>query len=181
PGVKPGSTTETYVALTLHVDNWRWSGVPVYLRAGKDLPITVLDVVAVLRTPPQPLFVGTTGAPPPNLVRLRLQPDAGITLTLLAKQPGNADVAEPIPVAVDFRKVLGPMHAAYERIFADALAGDTAHFARFDNLEEAWRIVGPILDAATAPESYAPGSWGPDAAATLPGPDGWVELPAPAS
>ena len=181
PGVAAGSTTETYVALTLHVDNWRWSGVPVYLRAGKALPVTLLDIVAVLRTPPQPLFTGTPGAPPPNLARLRLQPDAGITFTLLAKRPGNADVAEPIPVAVDFRQVLGPVHAAYERIFADALAGDPAHFARMDNLEEAWRIVGPILDAKDTPEPYAPGSWGPDAAATLPGPRGWVELPPPAS
>jgi len=181
PGVKPGSTTETYVALTLHVDNWRWSGVPVYLRAGKALPVTLLDIVAVLRTPPQPLFTGSPGAPPPNLARLRVQPDAGITLTLLAKRPGNADAAEPIPIAVDFRQVLGPMHAAYEHIFADALAGDRAHFARFDNLEQAWRIVGPILDASSTPAPYAKGSWGPDAAATLPGPQGWVELPPPAS
>ena len=114
-------------------------------------------------------------------MRLRLQPDAGITLTLLAKRPGDADVAEPIPIAADFRQVLGPMHAAYEHIFADALAGDPAHFARFDNLEEAWRIVGPILDATTTPEPYAPGSWGPDAASTLPGPRGWVELPPPSA
>ncbi len=181
PGVAAGSTTETYVALTLHVDNWRWAGVPVYLRAAKALPVTLLDIVAVLRTPPQPLFTGTPGAPPPNLARLRLQPDAGITFTLLAKRPGNVDAAEPIPVAVDFRQVLGPVHAAYERIFADALVGDPAHFARMDNLEDAWRIVGPILDAKDTPEPYAPGSWGPDAAATLPGPRGWVALPPPAS
>jgi glucose-6-phosphate 1-dehydrogenase len=90
-------------------------------------------------------------------------------------------VAVPIPITADFRQVLGPMHAAYEHIFADALAGDPAHFARFDNLEEAWRIVGPILDAKTTPEPYAPDSWGPDAAAALPGPLGWVELPPPAS
>ena len=110
-----------------------------------------------------------------------MQPDAGITITLLAQQPGDAEVAVPIPIAADFRKVLGPMHAAYEHIFADALAGDPAHFARFDNLEEAWRIVGPILDASTTPLPYAKGTWGPDAAATLPGPGGWVELPPPAS
>ena len=181
PGVAAGSTTETYVALTLHVDNWRWMGVPVYLRAGKALPVTLLDVVAVLRTPPKPLFTGSSDAPPPNRLRLRVQPDAGITITLLARQPGDADVAVPIPIAADFRKVLGPTHAAYEHIFADALAGDPAHFARFDNLEEAWRIVGPILDASTTPLPYAKGTWGPGAAATLPGPGGWVELPPPAS
>ena len=180
PGVAAGSTTETYVALTLYVDNWRWMGVPVYLRAGKALPVTLLDIVAVLRTPPRPLFTGSSEAPSPNRLRLRLQPDAGVTITLLAKQPGDADVAVPIPIAADFRKVLGPTHAAYEHIFAAALAGDPAHFARFDNLEEAWRIVGPILDASTTPLPYAKGTWGPDAAATLPGPRGWVELPPPA-
>ena len=177
PGVAPGSTTETYVALALHVDDWRWVGVPVYLRAGKALPDTLLDVVAVLRPTPRWLFGGGDGAPEPNLVRLRLQPDAGVTLTVLVKRPGEADVAVPVPVGVDFRQVLRPMHAAYERIVADALRGDPAHFARMDNLYEAWRIVGPILDVSTPPAPYARGSWGPDDAASLPGPRGWVALP----
>jgi glucose-6-phosphate 1-dehydrogenase len=179
PGVKPGSTTETFVALTLHVDAWRWTGVPVYLRAGKALPTTLLDLVAVLRPPPKALFVGADGPVVPNLVRLRVQPDAGLTFTILAKRPGGGDVAVPIPIAVDFRHVLGPVQQAYERIFADALRGDATHFARMDNLEEAWRIVGPILDQPDPPAPYTRGSWGPAAAATLPGPQGWVELPAP--
>jgi glucose-6-phosphate 1-dehydrogenase len=179
PGVKPGSTTETYVALTLHVDDWRWAGVPVYLRAGKALPTTLLDVVAVMRTPPRTLFLAAGQEPQPDLVRLRLQPDAGVTFTILVKQPGGGDVAVPVPVAVDFQHVLGPVQAAYERIFADALRGDPAHFARMDNLEQAWRIVGPILDADTPPASYRKGTWGPDAAATLPGPQGWVDRPDP--
>jgi glucose-6-phosphate 1-dehydrogenase len=179
PGVAAGSTTETYVALTLHVDDHRWAGVPVYVRAGKALPATLLDVVVVLRRPPRELFHGPHGAPRPNAVRLRLQPDAGVTLTMLVKQPGAGTVAVPVEVAVDFGQALGPVHAAYERIFADALRGDPTHFARMDNLEQAWRIVGPVLDAATEPAPYRPGSWGPDAAATLPGPQGWVELPAP--
>ena len=180
PGVAAGSTTETYVAMTLHVENERWAGVPVHLRAGKCLPTTIIDVVAVLRTPMPALFSGHE-VPPANLVRLRLQPDAGVTLTILAKQPGTKDMAVPVPVAVDFRRVLGPMHAAYEQIFADALAGDPAHFARMDNLEEAWRVVGPVLDARSEPAAYARGSWGPTAADTLPAPEGWVELPPPAS
>jgi glucose-6-phosphate 1-dehydrogenase len=83
------------------------------------------------------------------------------------------------PVTVDFGQVLGPVQAAYERIFADALRGDPSHFARMDNLEQAWRIAGPILDARTPPDPYALGSWGPAAAATLPGAQGWVELPPP--
>lgn len=177
PGVAAGSTTETFVALTLHVEGWRWAGVPVHVRAGKALAETVLDVVAVLRKPPLALFVGTEEAQPPNRIRLRLQPDAGATFTLLAKQPGAGDVPVEVPVAVDFRQVLGPAHAAYERIFADALAGDPAHFARMDTIEQAWRIVTPILDLKTAPLKYARGSWGPESAAAIPGPDGWIPLP----
>lgn len=80
---------------------------------------------------------------------------------MLAKRPGGDDVATELPVSVDFRQMLGPMHAPYERVFADALAGNPAHFARMDNLEQAWRIVGPILDAGTKPLPYAPGTWGP--------------------
>jgi glucose-6-phosphate 1-dehydrogenase len=163
PGVAPGSTTETYVALTLHIDNWRWAGVPVRIRAGKCMPVSALEIVVELYHPPRPLFVDTAGtAPPANLIRLRLQPDAGLAFELLAKEPGGGDVATSLPVAVDFRAVLGPAHAPYERIFADALAGDPTHFARMDTLVEAWRIVGPILDPGTAPLPYAPGTWGPD-------------------
>jgi glucose-6-phosphate 1-dehydrogenase len=169
-GVAPDSTTETFVALTLHIDTWRWSGVPVHIRAGKALPRTVLDVVAVLHPPPRALFAGTAGPPPPNRIRLRLQPDASLTFALLAKQPGSGDVVTELPVSVDFRAVLGPTHAAYERIFADALVGDPAHFARMDTLEEAWRIVGPVLDPGTDPLPYVPGTWGPEQA----GPPGEV-------
>jgi glucose-6-phosphate 1-dehydrogenase len=179
PGVAAGSTTETYVALTLHVDDWRWAGVPVHIRAGKALPVTLLDLVAVLRPPPRALFTGRQGPLQVDQVRLRMQPDAGVTFTLLVKQPGSGDVPVPVPVSVDFRRVLGPVQAAYERIFADALRGDPSHFARMDNLEQAWRVVGPILDLRTPPDPYARGSWGPAAAETLPGPKGWVELPPP--
>ena len=179
PGVAPGSTTETFVALTMHVDDWRWAGVPVHLRAGKALPETVLDVVAVLRPPPRMLFPGAEGTPPPNHVRLRLQPDAGVTIALLAKRPGREDVVTELPVTADLRQVLGPAHAPYEQIFAAALAGDPAHFARMDNLEEAWRVVGRILDPRMQPLPYAPGTWGPEEAATLPDGRGWLPVPAP--
>jgi glucose-6-phosphate 1-dehydrogenase len=165
PGVAPDSTTETFVALTLYVDDWRWAGVPIYLRAGKALPTTVLDVVLVLRPPPRALF-GEDARP--NRIVVRLQPDAGITFTLLGKRPRSGDEVAELPVAVDFRTVMGPAQPAYERILADALAGDPTHFARMDTLEEAWRIVGPLLDRHSRPLPYAPGTWGPDAAATLP-------------
>jgi glucose-6-phosphate 1-dehydrogenase len=161
PGVAPGSTTETYVELTLYIDNWRWSGVPVQIRAGKAMPTSVLDLVIVLRRPPRMLFAGMEGPPPPNRIRLRLQPDPGVTFQLLAKQPGGGDVATELPVSVDFRQVLGTAQAPYERIFTDALVGDPAHFARMDNLEEAWRILAPIIGTDAKPLPYAPGTWGP--------------------
>jgi glucose-6-phosphate 1-dehydrogenase len=179
-GVAADSTTETYVAMTLHVDNWRWVGVPVHLRAGKALPVTVLDVVLVLRPPPRALFSGPGQGPPPaNRIRLRLQPDAGVTITLLAKRPGGGDVATEVPVSVDFRTTLGAAEQPYERILADALAGDPTHFARMDNLEQAWRIVGPALDPATKPHPYSVGSWGPPAADKLPGETSWQPVPDP--
>lgn len=180
-GVAAGSTTETYVAMTVYVDNWRWVGVPVFLRAGKALPLTVLDVVLVLRAPPCALFVGPgQEPPPPNRIRLRMQPDAGVTLALLAKRPGGGDIPTELPVSVNFRTVLGPVHAPYERILADALAGDPTHFARMDNLEEAWRVVGPVLTMNSAPLAYAKGSWGPSAADKMPREHGWQTLPDPA-
>jgi glucose-6-phosphate 1-dehydrogenase len=179
PGVAADSTTETYVALTLHVDNWRWVGVPVYLRAGKALPVTLLDVVVMLRPPPRALFAGPGQGPAPDRIRLRLGPDAGVTFTLLAKRPGGGDVATEIAMSADFRTVLGRAEAPYVRILADAVAGDPTHFARLDNLEEAWRIVGPALDRGTEPLPYAKGSWGPSAADAMPGECGWQSLPDP--
>jgi glucose-6-phosphate 1-dehydrogenase len=180
PGVAADSTTETFVALTMHVDNWRWVGVPVYLRAGKELPVTLLDVVLVLQPPPRNLFSRPGQGPlPPNRIRLRMEPDAGVTLALLAKRPGGDDVATEIPVSVDFRTVLGAAERPYARILADALDGDPTHFARMDNLEEAWRIVGPALDMNTTPLPYPKGSWGPAAADTMPGERGWQPLPDP--
>jgi glucose-6-phosphate 1-dehydrogenase len=134
----------------------------VHIRAGKALAETLLDIVVTFRPPPRRLFHGEGGRTlAPNRIRLCLQPDAGVTFFLLAKQPGGGDIATELPMGVDFRQALGPVHEAYERIFADALAGDPTHFARMDSLEEAWRIVEPILDPGTAPLPYAPGTWGP--------------------
>ncbi|MGD9527311.1 MAG: glucose-6-phosphate dehydrogenase, partial [Pseudonocardia sp.] len=157
PGVAAGSTTETYVAATFHVDDWRWAGVPVHLRAGKALPVTLLDIVAVLRPTPRNLF----GAESPNRIRLRLQSGAGVTFTMLAKRLGSGDRTVEIPVAAEFRSVLGRPEEAYERIFADALAGDPTHFARMVTIVVAWRSVAPILDVRSAPAPYRRGTWGP--------------------
>jgi glucose-6-phosphate 1-dehydrogenase len=180
PGVASDSKTETFVALTLHIDTWRWSGVPIHVRAGKALPDSLLDIIVVLRSPPRALFHAPGDqAPPPNRIRLRLQPNPGVTFALLAKQPGGGTVATEIPVSVDFRTVLGPMHAPYERIFADALAGNSAHFARIDNLEECWRIVGQIIDVDAEPLPYSKGTWGPAEADQILGGAQWQSVPDP--
>ncbi|GAB3686703.1 glucose-6-phosphate dehydrogenase [Actinocorallia lasiicapitis] len=171
PGVRPGSTTETYVAMTTWIDNWRWAGVPFYIRSGKALPTTDLEVVAELAKPPVALFDGELE---PNLIRFRIQPDAGVTFDLLAKEPG-ANSARRVPISVDFTKILGPMEAAYQRVLADAISGDPRRFVRFDLAEESWRIVEPVLDLPEAPLPYTPGTWGPkDGAELLPG--GWHEI-----
>jgi glucose-6-phosphate 1-dehydrogenase len=116
------------------------------------MPVTLLDVVLVLQPPPRDLFRGPDQRPQsPNRIQLRLQPDAGVTFTLLAKRPGSGDLATEVPVSVDFRTALGPTQEPYERILSDALAGDPAHFARMDNVEEAWRIVDPALNASRNP------------------------------
>ncbi|ROO90575.1 glucose-6-phosphate 1-dehydrogenase [Actinocorallia herbida] len=167
-GVQEGSTTETYVAMRLFIDNWRWAGVPFYLRSGKALPETDLEVVAELAAPPVHLFDGDLQ---PNLIRFRIQPDAGITLDVLAKEPG-ADSTRRIPLHVDFTKALGPMEAAYQRILTDAVTGDPRRFVRFDLAEESWRIVQPLLDDPSQPLPYAKGTWGPEAGSALV-PDGW--------
>ncbi|MGW6502145.1 glucose-6-phosphate dehydrogenase [Nonomuraea angiospora] len=173
-GVRPDSTTETFVALRAYIDNWRWAGVPWCIRSGKGLPTTDLEIVAELRKPPVTMFHGGDAPPGPNLIRFRLQPDAGVTFDLLAKEPGKQHT-RPVPVSVDFTKVLGPMEAAYERVLADAVSGDPRRFARFDLVEESWRIVRRVLDLSERPLPYERGSWGPEAAAKI-APGGWHEI-----
>jgi glucose-6-phosphate 1-dehydrogenase len=161
-GVRPGSTTETYAAMRLFIDNWRWADVPFVIRAGKCLPVTALDVIVELHRPPAMLFASADAdRPQPNLIRLRIQPNAGLTLHLLAKQPGAAELTREIPVSVDFSQALGSMQEAYEHVLAGAVEGDPRHFASEDTLEQAWRIVAPLLDRNDTPARYQPGSWGP--------------------
>ncbi|RSN06699.1 glucose-6-phosphate dehydrogenase [Nonomuraea sp. WAC 01424] len=173
-GVRPGSTTETFVAMRLYIDSWRWAGVPWCIRSGKALPTTDLEIVAELRRPPVTMFRGGDAPPGPNLIRFRLQPDAGVTFDVLAKEPGRQRTI-PVPVSVDFTKVLGPMEAAYERILTDAVTGDPRRFARFDLVEESWRIVGRLLDLPDRPLPYEKGTWGPEPAEKI-APGGWHEI-----
>jgi glucose-6-phosphate 1-dehydrogenase len=177
PGVAPGSTTETYVALSFAIDSWRWAGVPFYVRAGKALATTALEATVELHPPPRMLFAGEQGrVPDPNLLRFRLGVNDGVSLTVQAKSPGRLDITHPLELAVDFAAALGHRQEAYERLLEDALDGDPRRFAREDMVEEAWRIVEPALAGSGGTVyPYPRGSWGPVEADKLV-PDGhWHE------
>jgi glucose-6-phosphate 1-dehydrogenase len=161
-GVAAGSTTETYAALRLDIESWRWAGVPFYVRAGKGLAANAVEAVIEFKQPPRLLFTPGDGcSPQPNLLRFRLGSDDGVTMTVQVKQPGDTTVTCPIDLGIDFESVLGQRQDAYERLLRDALEGDARRFARVDSVEEAWRIVEPVLRDAGPVHVYEPGSWGP--------------------
>jgi len=160
-GVATGSTTETFVAAKFYVENWRWHNVPITIRAGKDMATTSLEVVVELRKPPVMLFADADGQPDPNLIRLRLGPNPGITLNLYAGEPGHSNQVREIGVACDFERQLTGQRKPYEHIFLGALRGDPRQFGRMDIVEESWRIVGNMIDRDDAPVAYQPGTWGP--------------------
>ena len=164
-------------ALTLHVDNWRWMGVPVYLRAGKALPVTLLDVVAVLRTPPKPLFTGSSDAPPPNRLRLRVQPDAGITITLLARAAGRRRRGGADP---DRGRLPARCSARCTRPTSTSSPTPWRATRRTSPGSTTWRRPGGSSARSSTLRRHPPTPWTGPEAATLPGPDGWVEPPAPA-
>jgi glucose-6-phosphate 1-dehydrogenase len=169
PGVKPESTVETYVALRLTINSWRWQAVPFYIRAGKSLPVTVTEVRVKLRQPPA-IFSDTR--PPANYVRFRVTPDLAIAVGAQVKVPGNSFRGTPAELALV--EPSDPVEAlAYEELLGDALVGEQTHFAREDYVEEAWRIVDPILGDATPVQPYKPGTWGPDEADALVVEGGW--------
>jgi glucose-6-phosphate 1-dehydrogenase len=172
PGVAADSQTETFAVLRLGINNWRWQGVPFFLRAGKSLPVTCTEVVARLRAPPDVYPQRKTES---NHVRFRISPDTTVAIGLTVmneEETGSGVVSElhasrhPAPNEMD----------AYERVLGDALTGDRALFAREDYVEEAWRIVDPILapNALPAPQRYPAGSWGITTEALTP-PGGWVD------
>ncbi len=164
PGVAKDSKVETYAALVLHIDSWRWSGVPLYLRAGKRLPVTATEVVVELRPPPANVF-GDQAPERPNHARFRLGPDVAIALGALAKKPGPVMTGRDIELYVAEQQ--GDDMDAYEVLISAALIGDTSHFAREDEVEAAWKIVDPLLNLSTSPIEYLPGSWGPKQAEDL--------------
>ena len=167
PGVAPDSRVETFVALRLHVDTWRWQGVPFSIRAGKCLPVTRTEVVVRLRKPPA-IAEGATLAH--NHFRFRLSPDFVIALGALMRAPGERLAAEEVELELT-RQRAGDLEP-YEELLGDAMRGETFRFAREDWVEEAWRIVDPAIAADTPVHEYQPGTWGPtEAEALVPG--GW--------
>ena len=174
--VAPDSDTETYAAIRLEVDNWRWAGVPFCIRAGKGMAETVTEARVVLRETPQDLFA-PAGKPPPNVIRFRMKPDDVISMTMQAKAPGQEMRAEGLDLTVDYGEALGGDGPdPYERLIGDAIDGDPRLFARQDSVEEAWRIVEGVLDGSAPVHEYERGSWGPRFAdALLPAGHCWPE------
>jgi glucose-6-phosphate 1-dehydrogenase len=179
PGVAPGSAVETFAALRLEIDSWRWAGVPFFVRAGKGLPATALEAVVELHAPPRLLFSPDGCQPRPNFLRFRLGPGDGVTVCVQAKEPGERLVSHPVELQVDFERVFGARQQAYQRLLGDALEGNPARFARQDGVEHAWRIIQPLLDQPGPVHGYRRGSWGPAEAVTvMAGHGGWHD-PAP--
>jgi len=170
---RPSSQTETFVALKAEVDNWRWAGVPFYLRTGKRLPTRVSEIVIQFRAIPHSIFLPSAGPIAPNRLVLRLQPDEGVKLWLMIKSPGPGGLRlQQVPLDMSFAEAFGVSQPdAYERLLLDVVRGNLTLFMRRDEVEAAWRWVDPILAAweATpdAPKPYAAGTWGPSAAVAL--------------
>jgi glucose-6-phosphate 1-dehydrogenase len=163
-GVAPDSATETYAALTLEIDNWRWAGVPFHIRAGKRLPATQTEVRLMFqRSPRLGFFSDAQRHPEPNQLVVKLDPSTGIRLLLDAHR-ADAESPEQISLDMEFSTEGGEGPAPYEVLLLAAINGDSTRFTRQDGVEEAWRVMQPLIDAPPPVHPYAPGSWGPEAA-----------------
>jgi len=168
-GVAPGSTMETFAALRLEIDSWRWKGVPFYIRAGKCLPVNCTEVIATFCDPPS---VFEDDAPARNYLRFRISPDMTIAMGATIMGQSETLKGEAVEMVASHRP--GPEEmAAYERVLGDAMAGDSSHFAREDYVEEAWRIVDRILKNPPPVLEYEPNTWGPVSPAAITPPGGW--------
>jgi glucose-6-phosphate 1-dehydrogenase len=156
-GVAADSQVETYAALRLEIDSWRWKGVPIYIRAGKCLPVTCTEIIVRLRQPPT-MYHGLDLKP--NYVRFRISPDIAIAFGANILAPGDETDSAAVEIVAS-RHPGADERDAYERVLGDAMAGDATLFAREDSVEEAWRIVDPVLKDATPVGEYEPNSWGP--------------------
>jgi glucose-6-phosphate 1-dehydrogenase len=161
-GVAAESTTETYAAMRLEIDNWRWAGVPWFIRAGKKLPVTQTEIRAVFREPPRLGFMehGSHRRPEPNQFVVKLDPATGVR-TILDAHRADADGPEAVTLDVEFAEQGGEAPTPYEVLLLDAMRGDATRFTRQDAVEETWRIFQPLLEQPPPVHPYAPGSWGP--------------------
>ncbi len=165
-GVAADSTIETYSAMRLEIDNWRWSGVPFFLRAGKSLPLSQTEVRLVFKNPPSLGFSSSEDDVDPNQIVLLIDPRPGARWVLHAKRSDGPGL-RPIELDVDFSTGGQRIPAPYEELLYAAMHGDQSHFTREDSVEETWRILDPLLDSTEQPDPYAPGTWGPAAAEHL--------------
>jgi glucose-6-phosphate 1-dehydrogenase len=165
-GVSPNSRTETFVALKFFIDNWRWAGVPFYLRHGKRLPKGVAEIAIQFKAPPAVLFAAGSPDPlQPNVLVLRIQPDEGVAVRMNAKVPGNVINLQPVKMDFRYGGSFGSRSPeAYERLLHDAIVGDSTLFTRRDEVERSWQIIDAIIagwDSLPAPTPYEAGTWGP--------------------
>jgi glucose-6-phosphate 1-dehydrogenase len=167
-GVADHSNTETFVAMKIFIDNWRWAGVPIYMRTGKKMPETVLEVLVEFKKPPRELF----GRGNPNAVRFRLGAKDGVDISLLAKKPGTKLTTEEIDLTVEFFAEFGDRQGPYERLLRAAMLGDHFRFTRIDAVLHSWKILDDILKSPTRVHPYFEGTWGPDEAQDMV-PGGW--------
>ncbi len=166
-GVAADSTTETYAALRIEIENWRWSGVPFFIRTGKRLPTTQTELRLVFKHPPRLGFFGAAGhRPEPNQLVVKLDPSTGVRVVVDARRTDVAGAA-PIELDMEFAAEGGEGPTPYEVLLHAAMNGDSTRFARQDGVEETWRIMQPLLEAPPPVDTYAPGSWGPAAADAL--------------
>jgi glucose-6-phosphate 1-dehydrogenase len=173
-GVAPDSDTETFIAMELAIDTWRWAGVPFLIRTGKALPQTVTEACVVLNDPPKLLFSDGNEPVQPNRFRFRLGPDAMVQLELQFKAPGEQMLTRTVDLDVDGRQAPSGS-PPYERLIGDVIVGDARLFARQDTVEESWRVVQPILDDPRPVLPYFRDSWGPpEAFSVVPGDDDWI-------
>jgi glucose-6-phosphate 1-dehydrogenase len=169
PGVAPDSEVETFVALRAHIESWRWAGVPFFIRAGKDLPVTATEVMVEFIRPPRLYFARDDApAPHPNHLVFQVKPDERLSMSVQIKEPGDELFSRAVDLAYRYDEDRdGVRDDAYARLLGDAMGGDQRLFARADSVEESWRIVEPLLQAPPPIQTYPAGSWGPTSADAL--------------
>jgi glucose-6-phosphate 1-dehydrogenase len=172
-GVAPGSNVETFIAIRLHIDSWRWAGVPIFIRAGKMLPVTCTEAIVQFKRPPRESFGELVPGGSAHM-RIRVSPDFSMGLGIRIKIPGERMVGRDVELDLHYQS--GDNMPPYERLLGDACRGSIELFSRQDLVEAQWRIVEPILGNVTPFYSYLPGTWGPEEANQLIGNDGpWVD------